>query len=84
MGETSFNQGERKRTVGAFRGFRCAPQRFSQACSRALLHGHTLLLSALTAYPRWQNKQAYIAMCELGSLQSDWPVEPPRARTCTV
>ena len=26
----------------------------------------------------------YIAMCELGSLQSDWPVEPPSARTCAV
>lgn len=26
----------------------------------------------------------YIAMCEVGSLQSDWPVEPPSARTCTV
>ena len=29
-------------------------------------------------------KAAYIAMCELGSLQSDWPVEPPNARTCAV
>src|SRR5216684_5494749 len=28
--------------------------------------------------------QTYIAMCELGSLQSDWPVKPPRARTCAV
>lgn len=26
----------------------------------------------------------YIAICELGSLQSLWPVEPPSARTCMV
>ena len=26
----------------------------------------------------------YIAMCELGSLQSDWPVAPPSALTCRV
>src|SRR5882724_77625 len=26
----------------------------------------------------------YIAMCVLGSLQSEWPVEPPSARTCAV
>ena len=41
----------------------------------------------LTAPRRWAiapTDARYIAMCELGSLQSDWPVEPPRARTCAV